>query len=77
MGIRPLGKFILLRGATGAQMKLLRRQTHDAPPIQEESEAEFYRDYRRVAEDCDKEFLNKCGEDLNNTLIFVSSAWSC
>ena len=58
-------------------MKLLCRQTHDAPPIQEDREAEFYGEYRRVAEECDKEFLNKCGEDLNNTLIFVSSAWSC
>ena len=33
--------------------------------------ARFYEDYRKVAEDYDKEYMKKCDEDLNTTLIFV------
>ena len=37
----------------------------------EDTRARFYEDYRKVAEDYDKEFMKKCDEDLNTTLIFV------
>jgi hypothetical protein len=33
---------------------------------------QFYEDYRKVAEQYDKAFLDKRDEDLNATLIFVS-----
>jgi hypothetical protein len=36
--------------------------------------ARFYEDYHKVAEEYDKEFLKKHDEDLNTTLIFVSSS---
>jgi hypothetical protein len=41
---------------------------------QEDYRAQFYKKYRKQAEECDKEFLKKYDEDLNTTLIFVSSA---
>ena len=41
-------------------------------PIQEDHQARFYARYRKVADEYDKEFLEKCDEDLNTTLIFVS-----
>ena len=45
----------------------------DIIPIQEDHRARFYEDYRKVAEEYDKEFLKKHDElDLNTTLIFVS-----
>ena len=44
----------------------------DAVPAQEDHRARFYEDYRKVAEEYDKEFLKKHDEDLNTTLIFVS-----
>jgi len=40
----------------------------------EDPRARFYEDYRKVAEDYDKEFMKKCDEDLNTTLIFVCRA---
>lgn len=43
-------------------------------PVQEDHKARFYEDYRKVAEEYDKEFLKKYDEDLNTTLIFVSSS---
>jgi hypothetical protein len=54
----------------------LRSQRQDALPIQEDHQAQFYKVYRKVAEEYDKEFLKKHDEDLNTTLIFVSSVWS-
>ena len=39
---------------------------------QEDHQARFYADYRKVAEEYDKDFLDKYDEDLNTTLIFVS-----
>ena len=39
----------------------------------EDNQAQFYQAYRKVAEEYDKEFLKKYEEDLNTTLIFVSS----
>ena len=44
----------------------------DAAPAQGGHRARFYRDYRKVAAEYDKEFLKKNDEDLNTTLIFVS-----
>ena len=45
-------------------------------PVQEDHKARFYDDYRKVAEEYDKEFIKKkYDEDLNTTLIFVSPAW--
>lgn len=41
-------------------------------PTQEDHKARFYDNYRKVAEEYDKEFLKKYEEDLNTTLIFVS-----
>lgn len=43
------------------------------PSAKEDHEAAFYKDYHKVAEEYDKEFLKKHDEDLNTTLIFVSS----
>lgn len=45
------------------------------PPTQEDHQAQFYKDYRREAEWYDREFMNKHEEDLNTTLIFVSSVF--
>ena len=39
---------------------------------QEDYQARFYADYRKVADEYDKEFIKKYDEDLNTTLIFVS-----
>ena len=41
-------------------------------PAQEGLKTRFYEDYRKVAEEYDKEFLKKYAEDLDTTLIFVS-----
>src|SRR5882762_4372821 len=46
----------------------------DAIPTKEDHRARFYEDYRKVSEEYDKDFLKKHDEDLNTTLIFVSSA---
>ena len=40
--------------------------------MREDHQAKFYEDYRKVAEEYDKEFLKKHEEDLDTTLIFVS-----
>jgi len=40
----------------------------------EDLRARFYEDYRKVAEDYDREFIKKCDEDLSTTLIFASVA---
>ena len=42
------------------------------PLAQEDLQAQFYRGYRKVADEYDEEFLKKHDEDLNTTLIFVS-----
>ena len=39
---------------------------------QEDHRARFFEDYRKEAEDYDKEFMKKYDEDSNTTLIFVS-----
>lgn len=45
-------------------------QKHDTTPIQD-YQARFYNEYRKVADEYDKEFLKKYDEDLDTTLIFV------
>ena len=45
---------------------------HDITPPQEDPQTQFYKEYRKVAEEYDKDFLKKYEEDLNTTLIFVS-----
>ena len=42
----------------------------------EDPRARFYEDYRKVAEEYDKEFMKRYDEDLNTTLIFVSLHFS-
>ena len=37
----------------------------------EDVRGEFYKHYRKEAEEYDREFLKKHDEDLNTTLIFV------
>lgn len=49
-----------------------RSPKQDAMPTEGDYQARFYEDYRKVAEEYDKEFLKKHDEDLNTTLIFVS-----
>ena len=39
---------------------------------QEDYRSQFYKHYRREAEEYDREFMEKHDEDLNTTLIFVS-----
>ena len=48
----------------------------NVPPTQEDHRAQFFKDYRKEAEEYDKEFMKKHDEDLNTTLIFVSLARS-
>jgi hypothetical protein len=43
-------------------------------PNDEGHRVQFYDTYRKVAEEYDKEFVKQHDEDLNTTLIFVSSA---
>ena len=42
---------------------------------QEDHRAQFFEDYRKEAEEYDREFMKKYDEDLNTTLIFVSFVW--
>ena len=46
----------------------------DVLPTHEDHQAQFYKDYQKIAEEYDKEFLKRYDEDLNTTLIFVSFA---
>lgn len=56
-------------------MQSFRSQKQDALPSREDYKARFYDDFREVAEEYDKEFIKGYNEDLNTTLIFVSSTW--
>jgi hypothetical protein len=49
------------------------RTNRSPTSTQEDHRAQFYEDYRKVAEEYDKEFLKKHDENLNTTLIFVRS----
>ena len=69
-----MGKFL----SHLAKMSLTtsRSQKRDALSTQDGNEARFYDSYRKVAEEYDKDFLNKYGGDLDTTLIFVGSTSS-
>ena len=41
-------------------------------PVQKDLQTQFYKEYRKVAEEYDKEFIKIYDDDLNTTLIFVS-----
>ena len=47
----------------------------DVLPTQGDPRGRFYEDYRKEAEEYDREFMKKYDEDLNTTLIFVSFVW--
>ena len=47
-------------------------QRQDTRSNPEDIRSRFYEDYRKVAEEYDKEFMKRYDEDLNTTLIFVS-----
>ena len=42
-----------------------------ASPARKDFRTPFYEHYRKEATEYDKEFMQKHGEDLNTTLIFV------
>jgi hypothetical protein len=59
-------------------LNLPHSQRKDVCSTPEDLRARFYEDYRKVAEEYDKEFNKRYDEDLNTTLIFVSlSVPSC
>ena len=51
-------------------------QKQGALSAQDDDETRFYDNYRKVAEEYDKDFLKKYGGDLDTTLIFVGSTSS-
>ena len=55
----------------GALLKPLHRKHGDLESPREDFRAEFYKHYRKEAEEYDKEFMKKYEEDLDTTLIFV------
>jgi hypothetical protein len=59
--------------STQISLTPLRSQGPGVILAQEGYRAKFYEKYRKEAEEYDKEFLKKYDEDLNTTLIFVSS----
>ena len=67
----PMGEFL----SVSARISLTRSlsQEQDVLIAKEDHQAQFYKDYRKVAEEYDKEFMKEYNEDLNTTLIFVSS----
>ncbi|KAF9780413.1 hypothetical protein BJ322DRAFT_291827 [Thelephora terrestris] len=52
-------------------LRLYHSGEEDVLPVQEDHQARFYADYRKVSEEYDKEFMDKYDEDLNTTLIFA------
>ncbi|KAF9783440.1 hypothetical protein BJ322DRAFT_152244 [Thelephora terrestris] len=56
-------------GGSGGQPNY--RKTTSAPSPQIDSRTLFYERYHKEAEEYDKEFMQKHGEDLNTTLIFA------
>jgi len=49
-----------------------RSQEQAVLSTQEDHRAQFFEDYRKEADEYDREFMKKYDEDLNTTLIFVS-----
>lgn len=54
-------------------MTTLPSQIQGALAAQGDHETRFFDNYRKVAEEYDKDFFKKYGEDLDTTLIFVGS----
>jgi len=52
-------------------VKSLCSQKPDSSSTQEDHRTKFYEMYRHEAEEYDREFIKRCDEDLNTTLIFV------
>ena len=52
-----------------------RNRKEDILSAQEDYRSQFYKHYRREADEYDREFMEKHDEDLNTTLIFVSFVW--
>ena len=48
-------------------------RTQGLPSTHEDPRSRFFENYRKEAEEYDKGFMKKYDEDLNTTLIFVSS----
>jgi len=69
---RQIGK-ILLMSSQNLTKDYLCNSKLDIPSIQADHRTQFFEDYRREAEEYDREFMKKYDEDLNTTLIFVSS----
>ena len=63
--------------STKISMTTSHSQNQGTSQTQDDHEARFYDSYRKVAEEYDKDFLKKYGEDLDTTLIFVGSTPSC
>ena len=76
---RRMGKFLLY--LTRTTLRPPRSRIHDLPLTQEDHRARFYEYYRKEAKEYDRVFMKKYDEDLNTTLIFVSSVrvqvWRC
>ena len=55
-------------------VKPSRSQNQDLQSNQEDLRARFYERYRKEADEYDREFMEKYGEDLGTTLTFVCCA---
>ena len=69
---RQIGKIPIMSGKNLTKVRS-RDSKLGVPSIQVNHRTQFFEDYRKEAEEYDKEFMKKYDEDLNTTLIFVSS----
>jgi len=67
---RRMGKLHLMTRHTLVEIPC--SQGEVSVPAVKDPRADFYKIYRKEAEEYDKEFIKKYDEDLNTTLIFVS-----
>ena len=72
-GSRRMGEFSFVPDQNVA--KTPRNSKQDILSAQEDYQSQFYKHYRREADEYDREFMEKYDEDLNTTLIFVSFVW--
>ena len=66
-----IGRFSFVRNWDATKIHSQKRA--DLPLTQEDPRSKIYGHYRKEAEEYDKEFMKKYEEDLDTTLIFVSS----
>jgi hypothetical protein len=71
LSVKRMGQFSFT--PIGVPLKLPSSPKHVILPAKD-YQTDFYENYRKVAEEYDKEFLKKYDEDLNTTLIFVNLA---